>query len=465
MSIDQMKKDDDSLADLFLDFAEAVLARIQSRVNEDQEMPQYLFHRIVFVEDHPLSTVEVWPDYEKLVLGFWEVDAEWVIEAGERCARAYLKAGILRPPKLKGRGGEPVARPTFEQIRHHLVLELLPCIWDAVVRSGTLNPTQEQLAESLDRFRPFWHGTLYLTFTVPLLNFTSEVENVPIGPRLELAPFTSEDKSSLASGRALSPLLIADQAVSFTAFRKARFKLVGSYTCGRQDGVVDIDIVDEVGRVLTALRLLKGGRVGASACFGTGGWFYIQALHTYRVASHDLSYELSESDLPGLVELVDTLGGDVESKLRVALRWFNRSYGREMGEDRIIDLAVALESCLLSGIPEELSYRLSLRGATLLARSRDPEQAHLLLRVLYRARSEIVHGGGFLSGCSTKLKRDMERITPPLKSPEELPERCEEVVRDVLKAYVGEIAACHSLEDINAELDRNLIRSLAQSSE
>ena len=72
--------------------------------------------------------------------------------------------------------------------------------------------------------------------------------------------------------------------------------------------------------------------------------------------------------------------------------------------NRIIDLCIALESSLLSDVREELVYRLSLRGAALLAGKRDPEVTRWLLRKIYEARSAVVHDGKSLRQIEAKTR-------------------------------------------------------------
>jgi hypothetical protein len=86
--------------------------------------------------------------------------------------------------------------------------------------------------------------------------------------------------------------------------------------------------------------------------------------------------------------------------LSVGLRRFNQSYERNIPEDQIIDLTVALESTLLADRGEELTYRLAVRGAALLANVGTPwelRKSRALLATMYDVRSRIVHGGQQLS--------------------------------------------------------------------
>lgn len=66
---------------------------------------------------------------------------------------------------------------------------------------------------------------------------------------------------------------------------------------------------------------------------------------------------------------------------------------RPSQSDIIIDLAIALESTILRGIGQELSYRLALRAAYLLREQYSPAKIFSRLKWLYNKRSKIVHDG------------------------------------------------------------------------
>src|SRR6266436_5573922 len=110
--------------------------------------------------------------------------------------------------------------------------------------------------------------------------------------------------------------------------------------------------------------------------------------------------ELHESDIALLQELVKALQqlrlaqsrgvSALYGDLSVGLRRFNQSYERRIPEDQIIDLTIALESTLLADRDEELTYRLAVRGAALLAdvgTPWEPRKGRALLTTMYDVRS------------------------------------------------------------------------------
>jgi len=87
-----------------------------------------------------------------------------------------------------------------------------------------------------------------------------------------------------------------------------------------------------------------------------------------------------------------SLSEDSKRYLRIAMSRFRLSNLTDRPDDKLVDLWIGLES-LYSTDPEELSYRISHRAATLLAEI-DSEKSRIFrdLRELYKKRSLIVHG-------------------------------------------------------------------------
>ncbi len=98
-------------------------------------------------------------------------------------------------------------------------------------------------------------------------------------------------------------------------------------------------------------------------------------------------------------------------------------------------MTIALESTLLADVRDELKYRLSLRGAALLAGAEtlwEPNRSRALLQAMYDARSSIVHAGKQLADLTTDLAK-LQRVGIPAQL---FPQQCENIVRAILKAYV-----------------------------
>ena len=114
--------------------------------------------------------------------------------------------------------------------------------------------------------------------------------------------------------------------------------------------------------------------------------------------------------------------GRSPGNLQVALRAFMATYDRwpAYSDSQIIDAITAIEALL--GTETEISYRLSLRVAALLA-ANDDERGTLfnLMRDFYDARSKIVHGAHL----KDKQQKLLQRI-----------EELRGVVRRLLRSFV-----------------------------
>ena len=97
--------------------------------------------------------------------------------------------------------------------------------------------------------------------------------------------------------------------------------------------------------------------------------------------------------------------------LSLPLRRLVDSKTRGRVNDQIIDYAIGLEALLLHDVFAELSYRFSLRGATILSEvGEDKNDAFKKLKRFYRARSAIVHGGSVASYDLVEIAKDGHQL-------------------------------------------------------
>ena len=294
--------------------------------------------------------------------------------------------------------------------------------------------------------------------TVPLLNLQGkDIAARKVGKLLRIAPFTDEDKTQLwDEGFGLTGY------VSISDFISAKYKLIGTFTEAKEGRPSQSDLQEDAERVITALRFLKVGDVGTPAIIEVGHGELCTCGHRagfpsdLRPRRYGRPYELSKPELASVSRLVSSLlkaaEGSRLSGMQVSLRRFNQAYGRENAEDRIIDLTIALESCLLKGADDELTYRLSLRGAALLGNVADPHETQSLLATMYGLRSKIVHEGMTLDKVKERHLGGLIR--------HEVVRHCEDITRRILSTYVARLAAGESIANINKALDEQIVSSL-----
>ncbi len=288
-----------------------------------------------------------------------------------------------------------------------------------------------------------------------------------MGTHLALSPFTPEEKTQ-AWNSDVDFYPTVKNPIEFNAFLQSKYKLACIRFQEQKKEYSTEEVNEELMDVLTALRLTKAGDVGAPAIFERSELqsrlmmptATISRTNDYVVRQSGNEYSITEAELSQVNNLFVSLQGlnsqAQRGGLRVALRRFNQAYSRENDEDRIIDLTIALESCLLAGLSKELSYRFVLRGVALLADMRNPKETKSLLQEIYNIRSSIVHDGKTLS----ELKKDTKH-NPSGHAAQEFLRQSEELVRDILREYVTQMSSSNqTVKKCNEQLELHIIEHL-----
>ena len=116
--------------------------------------------------------------------------------------------------------------------------------------------------------------------------------------------------------------------------------------------------------------------------------------YPYLGRTFDAPYQLLAEDACKLKEIFVALNhriDTIDTRTRIALDRFNYQYVRENELDRLIDIMVGFEA--LYGAETELTFRISLRGATHLRESdKERQKVYNCLSKAYSIRSRVVHG-------------------------------------------------------------------------
>jgi hypothetical protein len=257
-----------------------------------------------------------------------------------------------------------------------------------------------------------------------------------------------------------------------TKYTRSSYKLACTHLQEQNKQYSTEEVNEEAMDILTALRLVKVGDVGAPAIFERSELYSLVIPNPIVTRTSDynvrqmgsgysiIEYSLSEAELSQVINLFNCLQRlrslSQRGGLAVALRRFNQAYSREQSEDRIIDLTIALESCLLAGESRELSYRFALRGTALLADTRDSKEIKALLNEIYSTRSNVVHNGKTLS----ELKKD-NKGDPPGHKAQEFLRQSEELARAILREYVTQMTSKNLVvKKLNDQLEDHIIGSL-----
>lgn len=478
-----LSKDENNLGSLeecFVEFAEAVLK--QAAIWASSEGISLVhYSQIVFVDSSSYDRRLIQQvNYQHLLNSHRDVLLG--MKEAQQCGRLHWQAGITLgapPPTSEDLSVEP---PTTEQVTQVIDALLYPIV-DILQQHNTFSPTREQIVACYRRFLEAWTATMIREdATIPLLNFRVELSQLPvkISTHYQIVPFSPAEKTAFWG---VVDAFHGWDLLPFYSFLATEFKLEGSRSYPRlqlqpsQQAIETIsrshqEMLDEILDIVTALRLLQAGDVGIPTYVKRdtdvppyGGHPILgepaAVWADFRVRRHGATYILNEDSIPAAQQLVEDLqqlnGWSHRGGLEVALRRFNESYSRDSADDRIIDLTIALESCLLAAIRSqtELKYRFALRGAALLANTRRPQETNALLSALYNARSSIVHEGKHLFEQRSTSLAGLE--------PKEFLQSCEDIMRDILREYVRVLVSAgaqSSLSTINKELEQRILSGL-----
>lgn len=457
-------KKTNSLEHSFIEFADYVLLKIKEH-NEKRGMPKIQIYRLHFMDDSAEHRMEENNHYTLLMHNLFSEEI-WGCNKAITCIKNHLDAGLLPEDLLPGSeklfdsNGKQISSPTFSQMLSFRTNLFFKLIFEVIEKFDTLSPTQNQLT---DEYRAFVKSINAKSdterqVTVPLLNFSCEMLNLSFGDMV-ISSFTAKEKNDL--------WLFFEDYVSPNTFINSKFKLTGTYVYKYGSPIsTDERLLKATIHLLNAFRLCRPGEIATpffcehfpESRFGSSAVYLSDSflLRPSRFEQYK-QYELHESDLTLISKLYDIFERREEKgkhDLETALNRFNLSYFRNSDEDKMIDLTIALESCLLSDMSDELQYRLSMRGAALLASKREPSQTKSLLETIYKCRSKIVHDGKNLSD----LKGQWENTNSSIR---DFMSACEGIVREVLREFVLRLDDPEiSLKQLNKELDQFVISSL-----
>ncbi len=451
------------LFELFFKFSDAFLGAARSSVGTGK-MPNRIEHRFVF--DDPgfstatgsairYETIEV-PDFRDFLLMNRE---RWGGKGAELCAREHFESGVSRPRQAFSRDWSEIAIPKFEDLKNQLVHETYYAVATLCERLQDLSPTRANLFDAYQLLIEHWTlPTVNWELIAPLADFSTDHRELSsITKMIELAPFSHAEKTLIWNqGGSFGPFG-EPPTMSRDEFARATYALRCERTSRRDDPGFELEPDNEIMRFISALRLLKPGDVRAAAIFGRSEGlverFSSQFLEGGRLPKVGLPYILEGSDFPLLRKILEAFDTGATTVLQVPLRRFNQGYARRAPEDRLIDLTIALESCLLGGIRGELRYRLATRGAVLLASQRDPLETRQLLEAVYDVRSQIVHNGKqFLD---KSVQHRLLRLEQ--EDRKDFVGACESVTRDVLRECALRLIAGESVEEFGKRLDDELL--------
>jgi hypothetical protein len=258
--------------------------------------------------------------------------------------------------------------------------------WDA-----GLNARLKLLDDFLQR------DTYTVQFFAPLLNFDSSATEVELSDGIRVCPIP-DDKLEMYMNTANT---FSGATMSYQILQ-LRFQLQLVIETPRVSPylppVSNPHFTTTCGKLLKAFRLISPGAIGiaftGSESRGPLGPAGVAMVQPNFGPLFGDAYEFREADAPKIVELYSKLEAlEKDPRCALAMRRFMGSYEKPFEGDRLIDYWIALEALLM---PEqdtgELSYRISLRGASFIAETTGRKKVFDAFRKSYAARSRFVHG-------------------------------------------------------------------------
>lgn len=243
-------------------------------------------------------------------------------------------------------------------------------------------------------------------------------------------------------------------------------------------------IKNEIDDIILAFRLASDGYIQVNNCYfiANGHSAFTMMKSSSQIENVCISHRSRQNRL--LVENLYNLSKDIFNSLKeqfktikkvknrntsIAMDYLHKCYNTNTPYDRIINLAIILESTMLAGRNEELNYRLFLRTSALLGR--DVKE---LLETFYSIRSDIVHNGVIQEKSSNKKnKKDIyDKISKITRMEREdktelvfyfIKDYIEPIIREILcktyKIFVDN-SSITNYEELNCQIEKFIMQKI-----
>jgi hypothetical protein len=322
-------------------------------------------------------------------------------------AHATAVSAMQNDPAIAAQFNRSVGTATTHQRSHDAAQVLNEFLSLYLDHAKSLDFDQSAFAKTLSQFDRFWRSsTIRLRAVAPLYGFWTDVGLIPLSPQASIRELSPDELNRLNSR-----LSAFESLYRPTDFVTPKFclsmvwdvpKIVeGSPSPVEETDASPADAADLFALALDALRLFKAGSVGyASVEVFKHDWNIHDEAHYSTPESHVTSsgdgYSLIGSEVAAFIEFWNhfrTRAIRRNPRIALALRRFGYGYERTRREDRLMDHVIAIEALLDDQDQHELSYRLSLRVAALLATNAvDRKTIFNRIRFAYDVRSAIAHG-------------------------------------------------------------------------
>jgi len=322
-----------------------------------------------------------------------------VIEA----SMVYQTALLHTNPPEQQRLIETLVSTGIEQQETHYGF-LIPLVHHWLKLEDPFALDEEQIGNVLDEFSDaVLDGLIVTKSRNNIIGLELKVESVSLEKGISIRPISTNELWELGNMNG-SIIRHLTSPVSSLPFLGEHWNILDIEIKHKRERIHPPKFLESVHRAtLTALALASTGYLevydlGTTANYGMGA---AGIVRTGRPMPREIGrwggqYVLDMEVYQRLKDLWPNLRNIVESEqhyLRIPAQRLVDGGGRYREDDTIIDYAIGLEALLLKGIKDELSYRFSLRAATILASDiGEKEKFFKQLRSFYDIRSKIVHG-------------------------------------------------------------------------
>ena len=450
----------------YLPFAEQVLKETQLRYEAAGQ-------KVILAKDFQFSNGEYSeftrssPELERFIPS--PEDDIFQTTIANRCAEIFYLAGMTSDFRLSNNDGTPIKNPSLDRLRPFIIHMALDYpIRHLVQTYRRTSFSKRQILSCLDQYIERWTGKASTDPEyAPLYNLKAEIRAIKLDDFVSIVRFGDEEKTRIMN--ALGPL---ERSIDVRNYASAsyivRLKPINDSYDGDEKQEIRRRAREALQCTITSLRMLKLEDVGTMGFVrfptltGTIGAGFSPLedfdLPWSRMSRHREPYVLDRETLRRFRRVYKRLiasYGENGNELGLLLRQFNRSCQREHDEDRVLDYVICLESALLSGVNNELSYRLALRAARLLRSGRDPKKVFEYMQCLYNVRSRIVHGNQSTSSAAM----EKETMKMGVRAGEFMQE-IDLLMRELLLEIIRQVSQQCTLETLCKSLDGEIVGSL-----
>jgi len=325
--------------------------------------------------------------------------------------------------KISNNEGKPVEKPDIGTI---IMAYIAPFFGQYFRVAGSTEFIEEIFNPLYLRFEEYLlTDSLSFKVLAPLVGFTMGAAIIELDENLIIRKMEENEVERLWKPRepyfpSFMSAMDAESLKFTLEHTESRKKINTKTTVAKKPSVTDL-----FEGVITALRLFKTGRVDYFFTQRTpimwdpyGGITY-GSKRDRDYFSIRPTYILTSKEIDDFISFwhemrTILINGDYKGHnyLRIAVKRFNFGTEEKELENKVLDFFIAYEALFLQDTAE-LSYRLSLRTATILGTtSKDKQKIFKFMRDAYILRSKIVHGK------EPKIKRttvDLTNVVPQLE--------------------------------------------------